>query len=1127
MQPVATESADQLTIKPAVTIGNPILEAFSEEAQRRRFPNSMQNPSVHSEYLIKIATKSKDNNSFSQYVEFGQSRNLDVNCSNAEVYHPTVDRALSQSNNESQIPKSLKLSDNLVRSLQMFQHNNISLKNFRSQSVNNRDKTRKISGSNSGSNDRMSKKSNASNSNVRITNFLPSSKKDRENSTTEKNISKSKSSNIRNTSSKKQIEYHSDKFKRTEPRLEKNMTNRNDTINNTKEINAENNPLMTQEKSIDVIRQIDNLVCKFIAAKHMVCRQNNSTAVNVSIEPLYMTTSKITTVTNDTNIDRNYSVTDVHGKSKSPRRRHGSAYQKYHDKYLTKLITSSTMKTSTESAVDARTSTILKNTSLKNIDEYVTKTWNVEKKNMTESVTESNILFNKTDEQRNLRENYIETKNNNLEQSSTEDFFVYKIKKDSEVSNYYNKYLKRVASSKRITPMNANKINEHTMTVKYDRAQLEKAASFVSKRIRKEQMPATAETNKNDYSLLKTEKLLYESKSPKVKIRQYYPVIDDEIEISNISTSNYNTTQQNRGNKKCKQSNISSEKFYENNENSIQNDNKFDSELINSDEMTSKSLTADDCTRMISQKSQEPRKTLEEESKDDFDVVMLNSTTTDEIVTRDANESREKAFTERHGKRKHKSRHNGRKNNRSKKRKKNHDAKRKRKPTSTVAWKVDEPTSDDYDNAHSSERAKMFSHNDPEYDKADDNRNTSGRNDWYLTDEITTESFKTELSNVDESVSKYPTEDSIHDGLQSEETTNVNLVTSNITSHLSTASNEKVSKKCKVLTTTESNWLSWWTNDNKKTDKESTECEEDVTSFPTTSDLAEEETSYYSTSVSDHSSTYDTISKSDSTSINDSSSTYENRNISNEEMSTIYSTIKDEENNDKKDMTSKSILEESDKSNEGTWSWNQESITHSVTGGTTHDVNSDLDSEEEEDAETEKPISDEDNEIDNDIGAITEDYEIDNDVVAITEDYEIDNCSKTQHACDKYTCIEEDQVCDGIVDCLNASDETDCDYIYFKRLEEHLRTNKLIEFTSNVLLEDTLLDGCNSYKHPCDGTCIDVLNVCDGKRDCLDGTDEENCTEGIPYVENNISCESWLLFRYKKISRLEWNGNVT
>jgi len=647
MQPVATESTDQLTIKPAVTIGNPILEAFPEEAQRRRFPNSMlQNSSVHSEYLIKIASKSKDNNSFSQYVEFGRSRNLDVNCSNAEVYHSTVDRALSQSNNESQIPKPLKLSDHLVRSLQMFQHNNISLKNFRSQSVNNRDRTRKISGSNSGSNpDRMSKKSNASNSNVRIINFLLSSKKDRENST-EKNFSKSKSLNIKNISSKKQIEYqNSDKFKRTGTRLEKNMTNRNNTVvNNTKtthrfknvtletaknisdnkEINAENNPLMTQEKSIDVIRQIDNLVCKFIAAKHMVCRQNNSTAVNVSIEPLYMTTSKITTVTNDTNIDRNYSVTDVHGKSKSPRRRHGSAYQKYHDKYLTKLITS-TMKTSTESAVDARISTILKNTSLKNIDEYVTKTWKAEKKNMTESVTESNILFNKTDKQRNLRENYMETKNNNLEQFSKEDFFGYKIKKDSKVSNYYNKYLKRVASSKRTTPMNANKINEHTMTVKYDRAQLEKAASSVSKKIRKEQMPATAETNKNDYSLIKTEKLLYESKSPKVKICQYYPAIDvDDIEIiSNLSTSNYNTTQENQGNKKYKQSNISSEKFYENNENLMQSDNKIDSELINSDE-TSKSLTADDCTRMISKKLQEPRKILEEESKDDFDVLYDN-----------------------------------------------------------------------------------------------------------------------------------------------------------------------------------------------------------------------------------------------------------------------------------------------------------------------------------------------------------------------------------------------------------------------------------------------------------------------------------------------------------------------
>lgn len=1103
MQPVATESADRLTIKPAVTIGgNPILETFPEEAQRRRFPNSMRrNPLA---YLIKIVSESKDNSPSQRlYVEFDRSRN--ANCS-IELYHSIVDHASLQSSNESQIPKPLKLSDSLVRSLQILKHNNTSLKNFRSQFVSNRDRTRKmINGNNP---DRTLKKSNTSNSNATIMNLLPSFKKDRY--VTEKNISKSKNSNMRNISSKEEYQNGDVRnINETKTRLERNMSNRNDIdinkanvtyfFNNDtwkakkiyEEISTESNILVNQIESTDaVIAQIDNLICKFIADKFRVCHPNDSATMKISIKPIYMTTSK-TTVTNDANINRNSSVTDVRDKNKilenKPRRRYGWAYQKYYDKYLRKLITSSsttTMKTSTKSAINAWTSTILKNTSLKNVDEYeVIKTLKTEERNMTRAATrsiDSDILFNKTHERQNLRKNYVKTKNNNLD--SREDFFGYKIaRKDGKVSNYYNKYLKHVTPSKR-TVSAMNKIEEYTIAnMEHDRT--EKTVLPVLRGI-----STTEKTNRDEYSSIKTKKL-YEFNSPKVE-KHPSNVVNDVNIMSNFSISNPNATQQNRGKKYSKtnkQSNAFFEKFYGDNENSVQN-GKIDSGLISSNE-TPESITADDCKY---KESQESRETLEEGSKNDFDVLILSSTTTraPEIVTRDANESRQKASTDRHGKRKHKGRHNSRKNNRPKKGKKNHGAKRKRKPTSTVAWEVSEPTSD-YGNAYSSERAKTtFSHNASGYDKADGNRNTSsGRNDWYLTDEITTKSFKTEFSNADESVSEHLTEDSIHDGFQPEETTNVDLVTNSTIPHLSTA--KKGSKKCKVLitTTTESNWFGgWWSNNNKKMDEELTECE-DVTSFPITSDSIEEETGYRSTSVSDDSSTYDVISKSVTT-LSWKFSNKKNKKISDEEIRTAYST--DEENNNKRNTTSNSILdEESDESDEGTRKfWDHESTTHSM-GGTTHDVNSDLDSEEEEDA-TEKSLSDEDN-------------EIDNGVVAITEDYESDNCNENQHACDKYTCIEEDRVCDGIVDCLNANDETDCDYIYVKRWEEHERANKRVGGSMSSLnsVENTL-DGCSRYEHPCDGTCINALNVCDGKRDCLDGTDEENCTEGIPYIENNI-----------------------
>lgn len=633
---------------------------------------------------------------------------------------------------------------------------------------------------------------------------------------------------------------------------------------------------------------------------------------------------------------------------------------------------------------------------------------------------------------------------------------------------------------------------------------------------------ATEKIHEN-YSSMKIEKMLYESKSPNVKLHRYFPTINqtfisidsiDKISI-NPSTSNHKSIQPNRDHgkkiystsKMRKQSNSTFERFYESNGNSTESNDNIDPGFINSME-TPKSITIDDYAYPISKELQESREILEKGLKNDFDALLnwtkASSTRSPDIITRKENELRMEE-TEKHDKHKCKNCHNDRKNNRSKKGKKNHDAKHKRKPMSTAAGTIDETTSVDYSNDYSSEQRKTkSSRNDSGYDKADGNRNTStDKSDWHLTDEITTESLKMDSFSVDESVAKHLTKDNTKAELQSEEITNADLIIDNTTFYSSTTFKGKKVKKCKIriITTTENSW--WYSRKiNNEENEELINCE-DVTSFPVTSDSEDKtETDNYSILTNnDYLFTYEKI----STPISAISSlknldSKKNDELSNVKKNTTYDTIINQKNKDKNSLTKKSILDKKrDENNESTreWSWNRESTTHPITRTTTNDAISNLDSVEEEDS-TEKCPS--------------KDNEIDNDVV---ENYEADNCNKNQHACDKYTCIDDDQVCDGIVDCINASDEIDCDYIYIKKWEEYQRANGQLgkfDLAFQNSIDDTSLDGCSRYEHPCDDGCINALNVCDGKRDCLDGTDEEDCSnfEGTLYIENNIS---WVISR--------------
>ncbi|XP_052226737.1 complement factor I-like isoform X2 [Dreissena polymorpha] len=118
-------------------------------------------------------------------------------------------------------------------------------------------------------------------------------------------------------------------------------------------------------------------------------------------------------------------------------------------------------------------------------------------------------------------------------------------------------------------------------------------------------------------------------------------------------------------------------------------------------------------------------------------------------------------------------------------------------------------------------------------------------------------------------------------------------------------------------------------------------------------------------------------------------------------------------------------------------------------------------------------------------------------------------CPIDYKMCDKTRCLENSKVCNGVRDCLDETDELDCDTKAL--LPEACGVDMFpcdgAQCHSKTKLCDSFPDCSDGYDEsatvcPCEfrcagGTCIRGARVCDGVPDCGDAADEMGCTPNI------------------------------
>ena len=105
-------------------------------------------------------------------------------------------------------------------------------------------------------------------------------------------------------------------------------------------------------------------------------------------------------------------------------------------------------------------------------------------------------------------------------------------------------------------------------------------------------------------------------------------------------------------------------------------------------------------------------------------------------------------------------------------------------------------------------------------------------------------------------------------------------------------------------------------------------------------------------------------------------------------------------------------------------------------------------------------------------------------------------CNDNQMTCRDGTCVDLSARCDGISDCVEGEDESNCEPDMMEEEEEDKST-------------------CDEFMFDCrDGTCIDSSKLCDGVPDCPNETDESFCP-GLTTIFNVNYISSSLILQTK------------